>query len=227
LKAELSNAETEGIDSQMLVPTEFLTFGDKNMDFIRSMKENNPASEWMDAKEICERYPIFENIPDYYVGNLGNDAGIIKVKNALGGFKQMAERYGAKLRYNSEVLKAEANSVTLKSGEVIHAQHVVVCCGAYSLDRFDKQYSNVSVLSAETFTLGGDISTYFTDNALGGIPGIIFECSEKYKMYGLKDNQQLTQYKFGLHSERNLKLSIEWVRERIPSKIKDMAFSNV
>ena len=67
------------------------------------MLKNNPSLEWISSKEIMERYPTFENLPDHFIGNVAKDAGNIKVKNAMSGFKILSEYYGAELKYNSSM----------------------------------------------------------------------------------------------------------------------------
>ena len=67
------------------------------------MFKNNPELEWIDSKEIMKKYPAFENLPDSYIGNIAFDAGNIKIKNAINGFRILSELNSADLRYNSGI----------------------------------------------------------------------------------------------------------------------------
>ena len=55
-----------------------------------------------------------------------------------------------------------ATSVTLKDGTTYTGKNVVICCGAYTIDKFDKLYNNVKVIETETFTFDGDLGTFYS-----------------------------------------------------------------
>lgn len=204
-------------DSRILVPGEYLAMGDKDTDFITSMIKFQPDLKWMSPKEIMEKYPTLENIPDNYIGNISHDAGIVQVKNALKSFKIMAQEHGATLLYEAEVGSATKDSVTLKDGRVFHADHVVISCGKYTIERFDKQ-SKAKYIETETITFGGDLS---------GLPDLMSEKNDENPMYGLRDNSELSEFKVSVFAERNLDRAFKFFRERLPSKIKDIRYSMV
>jgi glycine/D-amino acid oxidase-like deaminating enzyme len=122
------------------------------------MQENSPDLKWMTASELMEKYPGFENLPSDYIGTISYDAGIVKVKNALRGYRVLSRNLGADLRYNTEVVGVTKNEVELKNGDKISAKNVVICCGKYTIERFDKEFKNVNIIETETFTFGGDTS---------------------------------------------------------------------
>jgi L-2-hydroxyglutarate oxidase LhgO len=122
------------------------------------MQGNSPDLKWMTASELMEKYPGIENLPSDYIGTISYDAGIVKVKNALRGYRVLSQNLGADLRYNTEVVGVTKNEVELKNGDKISAKNVVICCGKYSIEHFDKEFKNVNIIETETFTFGGDTS---------------------------------------------------------------------
>ncbi|CAI2372779.1 unnamed protein product [Moneuplotes crassus] len=213
LKNQGRTEEHRNIEPELLFPLDYLTYGDKNSYFISCMVKNYPEKKWMNSKEIVQKYPAFENLPEDYVGNVSYDAGNVKVKNALNGFRILSETNGADLRYNSEVTSFDKSSITLTDGTTFTGRNVVICCGPFTIDKFDKNYTNVKVIPTETINFGGDLSD---------LPGIFYESSEKYSIYSLRDKHDFSCQKFGIHGEKDTDLTMEWAKERIPSKVKEI-----
>ena len=106
----------------------------------------------MTAKEIMKKYPGLHNLPDDYIGCIHDDAGIVRVKNAINGFRILSEENGADLKYNSKVVEVSKNHVKLADGSTFNAEHVVVCGGAYTTELFDKTNTGGSVIEVEIFS---------------------------------------------------------------------------
>lgn len=85
-----------------------------------------------------EKYPAFENVPKHYIGIEDSQAGVLYSRKALQTVQKIVQKT-ANLQYNSEVLSATKNSVTLTDGRVINARHVIVTAGPQTvLNGFDK-----------------------------------------------------------------------------------------
>ena len=87
--------------------------------------------ELLSAAQINQRWPAFR-IPDYIEGVFTEDAGVVRVKNALNGCRDETVRLGADLRFNSNVKHIDhaSGTVTLSDGSQFTGKQLVVTCGA-------------------------------------------------------------------------------------------------
>ena len=184
-KLKDTTPEFSEIETELLTPCDLLSLGEKDSMYISSMLKNFPDIKWMSPSEISMKYPCFENIPENYIGSVSEEAGIVRVKNAITGFKILSQQYGADLRYNCHITEVEKNKVKCEDGNIFHANHVVVTWGGYTKEYFDKNESKTKVVQTETFTFSGGRK---------GMPGCFIEESSKYTIYGLMDGQNLTDY---------------------------------
>ena len=207
--------EFANIETELLTQADLLSLGEKDSKYISSMAKSSPDLEWITPSEISQRYPGFENIPENYIGWVSKEAGVVRVKNALNGFRILSQQNGADLRYNSKVSEISKNKVIWEDGNIYHSDHVVVAWGGYTTDYFDTTCTKSKVIQTETFWLSGN----------KGFPGCFIEASPEGEVYGLMEGQDLSDYKFGLHQERDLKKAMKWSRERFASKIKNLKYT--
>ena len=215
---DLKSADSKfsDIETELLTSCDLLTFGNKDSPDLISMLDNIPNAKLMNSYEIAEKYPGFENLPDSFIGCVTNDAGVVRVKNALNGFRILSIKNGADLIYISPVSEVSKNHVQWSNGNVYYADNVVVSWGGYTKESFDVNDTKSKVIETETFTFGGGRK---------GLPGCFIEINGELRVYGLMDSQDLTDYKFGLHEERNLKVATKYARERFTSKMKDLKYT--
>ena len=213
-----SSFKYSNIETELITQANFLSFGDKDSEFISNIMLNFPKMKWLSADEIMKTYPGIHNLPKDYIGFIHEDAGIVKAKNAINGFKILSEENGATLQYNSKVIEAYKNKVKLENGEVFYSKHVVVCWGAYTTELFDKGNKGSYLIEGETFSFSGIHKD---------LPGWFIEASKKYEAFGLMDGQDLKSYKISLDDEsRNLKNFMAYARERFPEKLKYLTHVN-
>ena len=219
IKQNATNSEEANLEPELLTPDDLLVYGKPDDGFILGMKENDPSAEWITGKQISQKYPAFKNIPEDYIGNItkNDNVGQIRAERALNGFSFLARRYGADLRYNSEVAQVFKDHVILADKTVFNADSVVVCCGANTTEHFESEKDNAEMTPVESIIVGGDNSD---------MPGVFLEAvNGNILIYGLRDGPQLEEYKLGIHTRSDFKKTMKWIRERLPSKIKDIKYS--
>lgn len=86
----------------------------------------------MTIKEVRERWKAL-CVPDNFTGYFNEDAGVLKVREALDGFRDLSIKKGAKLNYNTNVthINREEGYVEVDKKRV-YAKNIVICCGAYT-----------------------------------------------------------------------------------------------
>ena len=169
--------EFANIETELLTQADLLSLGEKDSKYISSMAKSSPDLEWITPSEISQRYPGFENIPENYIGWVSKEAGVVRVKNALNGFRILSQQNGADLRYNSKVSEISKNKVIWEDGNIYHSDHVVVAWGGYTTDYFDTTCTKSKVIQTETFWLSGN----------KGFPGCFIEASPEGEVYGLNE----------------------------------------
>ena len=88
-------------------------------------------------QEMKDTWPALQAMPDDFAGFLAEKAGVVKARDGLQACKKLCLEQGADLRFNISVASVDAENgiVKLETGEVLRANHVVVCCGAFT-DQF-------------------------------------------------------------------------------------------
>lgn len=177
---------------------------------IQEVYEQHPDEKWLNSTEIMAKFPALENIPEDHIGLLSEDCGIVRVKKALGAFRELSEKLGAELLYNTEVAEVSKSRIKLASGIEYEAKHVVVCTGPYTAATFDKS-SNVTKL---------DVEYYLFDDPQGLPPGMVEYTSDGGHFYSCTDGEDLKHYKVGDFKKRNMAAMMKYLKVRMPSKVK-------
>lgn len=115
------------IETELLTPCEYLIFGEQDSPNIKAMLENGKDRNWISGEEIMQKFPRFCNVPNDYVGCVTDDAGIIRVKHAINGYRILSQQMGAELRYKQKVEEVYKDHVKLANGDIYYSNHVVVC----------------------------------------------------------------------------------------------------
>ena len=91
---------------QLLISTENITIGPPQSPalkgFVRSAQAHEIPHEYLNGKEIRQRWPQF-SLPDHYCGGLEIEAGIVFPELAVSAFLREAHIGGAELRVNERV----------------------------------------------------------------------------------------------------------------------------
>ena len=95
--------------------------------------------------------------------------------------------------------------MTLKNGDVLEGTHVVVCCGPKTLGFYPKE--GYKVMETE----------YFIISDPSGLPPSFYEFEPH--IYSGLSGATLGEYKIGLHETRDSKKLLDYIAERMPSKI--------
>ena len=215
VKLKPTTPEYSNIETELLTQADLLSFGDKDSEYLSSLTKNFPELKWITSSEISRKYPGFENLPENYIGCVSTDSGVVRVKNTLNGFRILSQQNGADLRYNSKVSEVSKNKVICEDWNIYHSYRVVVACGPYTTDYFDTTCTKAKVIQVETFWFSGN----------KGLPGCFIEVSSNGNRYGLLEGQDLSDYKFAIDQERDLKKAIKYSKERFSTKMKDLKYT--
>ncbi len=128
----------EYADKQIFYETAGLYISNKPrglvQDSMAAAEKHNVPYEMLDAKEIRNRYPIFQ-VPDDTIAMVEPLAGMIVPERAIATYIAIAKEHGADLREHVEVLSYEET----KTGVVVKTDHgivegdkLVICKGAWT-----------------------------------------------------------------------------------------------
>ena len=113
----------------------FLCMGTLENERFKEIIDFHPKANLLNATEICGKFPALKNVPSDYIGILTTDGGIVHSKKALNVCRDLVEKkYGAKLLFNTKVVKFSKNQVETNDGTTYSAKYVVMTCGVYSVN---------------------------------------------------------------------------------------------
>ncbi|GGB35604.1 sarcosine oxidase [Roseibium aquae] len=131
----------DDLGAKHLVDTGFLllsqTAGDEGEEYLTGLKEGGYAVEEMSASETAGRYP-FIDASTIRFGAFSSEGGVLLCQKIAADLRDWLVRSGVDMREHTWVsaVDASAGSVTLESGGVLSADHVVVTAGAWTLGLF-------------------------------------------------------------------------------------------
>lgn len=122
----------------LLATTGNLTIGQENgpaiSGFLASARSHSIPHRCMTAREIRHKWPELQP-PDSLVGGLEIEAGIVLPERSITAFLDMADKGGAHLLRNEEVVRLQENTGTVTvstSTRTVEAGRVLVAAGAWS-----------------------------------------------------------------------------------------------
>ncbi|CAI2372758.1 unnamed protein product [Moneuplotes crassus] len=181
-----------------------------------SLKEKEADSHVMgkeykvlNSEEIMKNYPAIKNLPEDYIGIIDNCSGWIysaKIMKLLSEY--LTNHESVTVKYNTKVVKATKNSVTLENGDEYFGENVVLCTGCETKEYFDKKFQSEK-----------KAVEYYIFNPVEGLPPTFHEyLPDGGIFYGTfePDGEKMT-YKIGNYYGRKYEIMLEYLAERYPT----------
>lgn len=127
----------EDLGEKHLVDTGFLLLsqisGDEGETYLTGLKEGGYPVDEMTPEETAERFP-FVDPKTIRFGGFSSEGGVLLCQKIAAGVRNWLINAGADVREHTKVtaVNSSAGEVTLESGEVLRADHVVVTAGAWA-----------------------------------------------------------------------------------------------